>query len=427
MVLIGRRERRDETGAVALMVGLLAIALFIVSALVVDLGMGRAQKRTAQATADASALAGGNVLFASDPKVPNYAEAQSAAQTYASENLGLSPSDWASCTDATPLPIASSTDCISFEVTSTAARVRVVIPTRTVATGFARVIGINEIQVTARARATLMMNSASDCGLCVLGSGSTHDIQNGDVTVSGADIHFNGSVNAAANGLIATDGEITVEGSATGPSSSYDPPPITGADAIADPLEDWLDSPAMTSLTAKADPCTSGPGIYGDYTINGGTCTLSPGLYVIVGLWKMGGSGGTISGDGVTLFFTCGTTTNVVPCASGGQDGGTIDTGGNGILSIKAPTSGPYQGMALWFDRNNTAEVHLHGNGLGGFAGTIYGTSIELRMSGNGCSNFDSLVIVKDLGFDGNPSCLMSTYVQGSNVQLPPNGLHLDE
>lgn len=421
------RSPRDERGAVLVLVAILAIVLFIVSALVVDLGMGRAERRTVQATADASALAGGNVLFAANPTTPDYNAARDAVKSYATQNLGLSNADWASCSDSTPLPISSGTPCISFEVTASRARVRVVIPTRTVGTSFARVIGVNELAVSATARATIERDSSSDCGLCVLGSGSTHDIQNGDVTVTGADIHFNGNVNASANGLVATNGEITVEGTATGPSSSYQPAPATGVSAIADPLEDYYERPDMTGLTAGSDPCTSGPGIYGDLTVNGGTCNLSPGLYVITGLWKMGGSGGTIAGTGVTLFFACGTTSSVTACAQGGEDGGTIDTGGNGVLSITAPTTGTYKGMALWFDRNNTEEAHLHGNGLGAFSGTIYGQSIELRMSGNGCSNTNALIIVKDLGFDGNPSCLTSTYVQGANVQLPPNNLHLDQ
>lgn len=427
MVLSRTRVERDEHGAVAVLVALLAIVLFIVSALVVDLGQGRVERRTTQATADAAALAGGNVLFAANPLTPNYADAEAAVLDYASENHGVTAADWAGCTDPTPLPTPSSTDCISFEVTPTAARVRVVIPTQTVSTTFAKVIGVNDIEVSAQARATLNRDSSSDCGLCVLGGDTTHDIQNGDVTVQGADIHFNGNVNASANGLVATTGEITVEGTATGPASSYQPSPTTGAPAIADPLEDWFERPDISGLSPKGGtPCAGGPGIYGDYTINGGTCTLSPGLYVVTGLWKMGGSGGTITGNGVTLFFACGTTTNVVPCAEG-QAGGTIDTGGNGFLTIKAPTTGDYAGMALWFDRNNSAEAHLHGNGLGGFEGTIYGKSLELRMSGNGCSSFSALIIVGNLGFDGNPSCLMSSYDEGDNVQLPPNQLHLDQ
>lgn len=424
-----RMTRRDEGGAVAVIVAIMAVVLFGMAALVVDLGNARSERRAAQAAADASALAGGNVLFETSPTVPNYVDAEAAVKAYAARNRGVTAAEWGSCTDSAALatPSPSGTACISFEVTSTIARVRVKMPSRTVGTGFARAIGVNSIQVSALARSTLKRGGAAECGLCVLGSGVEHDIQNGDVTVHGADIHFNGDVSVSSNGLVATDGVITVEGDATGPLSNYDPNPDEGVAAITDPLADYFDKPNMSSLSVKSNPCLQGPGIYGDHTINGGTCALSPGLYVVTGLWKMGGSGGTISGSGVTIFFACGTPTSIHACASTGEAGGTIDTGGNGFLSIQAPTSGDYQGMALWFDRNNTAEAHLHGNGLGGFVGTVYGKSLELRMSGNGCTNFSALLIVGDLGMDGNPSCLNSTYTQGENVQIPPGDLHLDQ
>jgi hypothetical protein len=256
----------------------------------------------------------------------------------------------------------------------------------------------------------------------------THDIQNGDVTVTGADIHFNGNVSAAANGLVATDGQITVEGDASGPGSSYDPDPSEGVPPIDDPLADWLERPDMSGLTPLTNPCVSGPGIYGSRNLRNSTCTLQPGLYVIVGTWDMAGNSSTrLQGNGVTLFFTCGTTSNVTPCATG-QAGGTIDNGGNGTLAITAPTSGPYQGMAIWYDRANTATLRMHGNGGAGYTGTVYAPSAKLLMNGNGCSQaLNALIIINSIEFNGNPSCLTSSYTQGQNVQIPPGDLRLDQ
>ena len=45
------------------MFAILAVLIFMIAALVVDLGQGRAEKRASQGAADASALAAGNVLF----------------------------------------------------------------------------------------------------------------------------------------------------------------------------------------------------------------------------------------------------------------------------------------------------------------------------------------------------------------------------
>lgn len=421
-------RRSDERGAVAIMVALMTTVLFILSAIVIDIGQARAERRQSQNTADAAALAAGNVLFPTGSTTPDYVAAEAAAKEYAAKNLPYTP-NWASCTDPSPLPIASTTACISFQKTGTTARVRVLLPTRSVTTGFARVMGVNSIAVRAVARATLKIGGASDCGLCVLGSGTTHNLQNGDATVHGGGIHFNGSVQVSANGLVATDGAITVEGTAGGPSGNYTPAPLTSQPAITDPLADFMAAPDMTALPVRSDPCTQGPGQYGSINLRNRACTLSPGVYVITGTWDMAGNASTVlAGVGVTLYFACGTPGVVRACASPGEAGGTIDNSGQGTLAITAPTSGPYQGMAIWYDRLNNSTLRLTGNGQAGYSGTVYAASAKVLINGNGCStHLNALIIVKDLEFNGNPACLQSSYAQGSNVQIPPGLLHLDQ
>lgn len=431
MVLTTRE--RDERGVVAVLSAvLLALVIFGIAALTIDLGYARAERRAAQNAADAAALAGGNVLFLADPTTPDFTSATNAAKAYATENFGTPLSAWAGCNDPTPLPTAASgTQCISFEVTPTVAKVRVVIPTKSTPTGFARTFGVNSVSVSAGARAIISRQRSSDCGLCVLGRNTQHDIQNGDVTVSGGNIHFNGDVSVSNNGLVATTGQITVEGDAQGSMSNYHPTPTEGVPPAADPLEDWPDAPVMTSLAVKTDPCgagsTHGPGIYGSRNLRNSTCTLQPGVYVIVGTWDMAGNASTqIEGTGVTLFFACGTTTNVRPCAAN-EAGGTLDNSGNGTLAITAPTTGPYKGMALWYDRNNAATLRMTGNGVTGFSGTLYAPSALLLINGNGCANtLQALIVVKGLEFNGNPACLTSAYAQNANVTVPPGDLHLD-
>lgn len=411
----------------AVIVAILAVFIFGLAALVVDLGYGRIERRQAQNTADAAALAGGNVLFKANPLAPDYATATAAVKNYANRNLGVTDAEWSACSDSTPLSIPSGTPCISFELGSTAARVRVKIPTRDVGTTFARIVGVNSVQVSALARATLTIGNASDCGLCVLGSSTLHDIQNGDVTVTGGDIHFNGNVSVSSNGLVATTGDITVEGTATGPMGNYDPNPQVGVAPIADPLESWFAMPDLTSLSVKTDPCLQGPGIYGDVNFPNGMCTLSPGTYVSVGKWAFSGNA-SLEGAGVTLYFGCGTTTTVRACNTPGEAGGQLDFSGNGTMAITAPVSGPYKGMAIWYDRRNTSELRLTGNGANLYSGTIYASSAKYRFNGNGCAYpQNALIIVQTLELNGSNACLESTYNQSSNVQIPPGKLHLDQ
>ncbi|MCY7288726.1 MAG: Tad domain-containing protein [Cryobacterium sp.] len=426
MVLMAKRAQKNEQGAVAIFVALLTVVMFAFAAMVVDLGNGRTERRQAQSSADASALAGGNALYATATSSPDFSAAEAAAKAYATKNYGVTASEWSACTDPARLGTTISTQCISFEVSASAARVRVKMPERTLPTTFARAIGVNNIKVSALARATIKRGGASDCGLCILGTGTTHDVQNGDVIVNGNNIHFNGNVSVSSNGLVSTTGGITVEGSASGPLSSYSPDPNVGVPPIQDPLADLL-TPDMTGLTAKTDPCVQGPGKYGAKNFPNGLCTLLPGTYVVTGLWDFSGNT-SLAGTGVTLYFTCGTPTTVRPCASPGEAGGQMDFSGNGDMTIKAPTTGPPQGMAIWYDRLNTSELRLTGNGANIYTGTIYAPSSKYRFNGNGCGYpQNALVIVRTLELNGNNACLRITYSQGLNAPIPPGELHLDQ
>ena len=78
---------------------------------------------------------------------------------------------------------------------------------------------------------------------------------------------MNGSANVGSNGLIASDGNIYIQNTASGPLSNYQPDPTTNVPAITDPLANLVLPPAaMSTLTYKTgSPCgtgpTAGPGI----------------------------------------------------------------------------------------------------------------------------------------------------------------------
>jgi Flp pilus assembly protein TadG len=430
------RAARDERGAVAVVVAVLAVTLFVVAALVVDLGFARDTKRQSQNAADASALAAGNVLYevnASCTVVPCLTNAVTSAKSYAEVNFDIAQTSWDTCVDATPLAYVPPTEagsCISFDQSAKPTQVRVVVPTRSVDTGLGVLAGVNQIDISTAARAALKAGGALPCGLCVLGSGTLHDLQNGDATVSGGNIHFNGDVNVANNGLVvAGGGTITVEGDATGPLNNYTPDPTEGVPPIQDPLAHIPLPPDMTGLVPKSNPCTEGPGIYTGRDLRNATCTLASGLYVIrAGTWDLAGNASTVlAGTGVTLYFTCSTGTTPRPCTTG-ESGATMDFSGSGRIEIKAPTTGPLAGLAIVYDRNNAATLRMTGNGSGGMTGAIYAASSQLLVNGNGCStSFQSAVIVKNLEFNGNPSCLSIVYDESLNPKAVASGLHLDQ
>jgi hypothetical protein len=442
MVLIPRPELRstrdDERGAVAVLVAVVAVVLFVIAALVVDLGLARDTKRQSQNAADASALAAGNVLYDFDNgctlAAPCTAQAVAAAKAFALDNFGVATSEWATCTDPTPLPVVPGPgSCISFQLTNPIKNVRVVIPTEAVDTHLGTVAGVEEIDVSTVARAAVDPRPALPCGLCVLGRGVTHDLQNGDVYVDNGNAHFNGSVNVSTNGLVVADGTITVEGTASGGYSRYDPDPTTGVPPIEDPLGHVNLPPDMTGLPNRGttgDPCTLGPGIYqGGRNLRNATCTLQAGLYVIHGgTWDLAGNETTVlKGTGVTLYFTC--TAGAAPRAcNANENGATMDFSGDGRIEITGPTTGPLTGMAIAYDRNNTAELRFTGNGSGSMSGAIYAPSAKLRINGNGCAApYRTIVVVKELEFNGNPACLRVDYDPAFNPQADRGRVWLDQ
>jgi Flp pilus assembly protein TadG len=421
-------SRPDERGAVAIMTAVLATTLFIVAAMVVDLGLARDTKRQSQSAADSSALAAANALYPV-PGTPDFDAAAAAAKAYALTNFGVEESAWTSCTDpgiGSRVPSAS-TSCISFDDALEPTNVRVVVPTRTVDTTLGALAGVQEIDIATSARAALAPPGLP-CIVCVLGSGQTHDIQNGDVLVDGGNVHFNGNVSVNANGLIVTDGDTTVEGTASGPLSSYSPDPTTGVDPIPDPLAYLVLPPDMTGLTVRTNPCTQGPGKYGSQNLRGFTCTLSPGLYVIAGssaVWDLAGNSSTLlTGTGVTLYFTCGTPATPTPCAN--TNGATLDASGNGRIEISGPNSGPLQGATVILDRGNTSTIRMTGNGFSSMDGSIYAPSGRLQMNGNGCTATNAAIVVSSIEMNGNPACLSVQDADG-HPEPPPGGLHLDQ
>ena len=430
---------RNESGAVAVVVAAFSVAMFGFAAIVVDLGQARDLRAQMQTTADAAVLAATNAIYATGTPEANIARAVSAAKAYAADNLGVTESDWASCTDSGAYAY-SGTPCISFSPNLTRpGRVRVVVPSRSVRTVFSGAIGMSPPSVRAVAEADIRVDGRAPCALCILGGG-THNVQQGDVTVRGGDIYINGSLTIGSNGITAADAgrKILVQGSATG-SGTFQPAPTTGQPALADPLATypWPQPPTYAlpptlpalSTTPKTDPCTQGPGIYGSVAMSGNTdCILSPGLYVIAGgsgtTWSLSGNGAT-TGTGVTLLFTCGTSSAPRNC-NAGEVGASLDGSGGRTLKLSAPTSGPLWGFTLVYDRNNAATYEMAGNATSTITGTVYMPASKMIMSGGGClATYGTLVLVGDLGYNGNNTCLKATYDPTKGAQVPPDNLRL--
>ncbi len=435
-----RRREGSERGAVAVMVAVVATVLFLVAALVVDLGLARDIRRQSQNSSDAAALAAGNALY-TPLNVPDFAMAVTEAKTYSLVNFGIPLTAWNSCTDPDKLSYVppGSTPCVSFDSSTSPSKVRVLMPSKTFNTGLGTLAGVNTITISSSARAALVPGGTVDCGLCVLGQGP-HSIINGDVQSGGAGVHFNGSVSTGPNGEVCS-GTLNAAGQClpptggvgvqSGASGNFTPAAVVNGLEIQDPLKDSLSlppAPMPTMTPAKSDPCTQGPGWYpNDVNFGNGLCTLTSGTYVIAGTWELKNTTNLV-GAGVSIYATCKTGSTVRTCGpTNAESGGTFNRK-NGNMTISAPLTGPLKGLAIVYDRLNNSPVDLQGNGMSTLTGSIYAPASMLYVNGgSGNTITGGTVIVNSVYSNGNGTYL--TLIGGNTASWtkPPEGLHLDQ
>jgi len=165
-----RGRERDDSGVIAVMVAVFSLVMFVLAALVVDLGMARETSREAQTAADAAALAGAGELYADDGTLRGE-EAIAAVKEYAGENYGTTASDWNSC--SVPLDgwttsvgtALSGTSCIAFDSSSAPKKLRVVVPTKHTAALFGSLLGYTGSDVGAMAEASAVSSTIPPCAL----------------------------------------------------------------------------------------------------------------------------------------------------------------------------------------------------------------------------------------------------------------------
>lgn len=439
------RRTRNDAGAVAVIFAISALTLFIIAGLVVDLGLARDTRRTAQNTADASALAAANVLYPASgtctvanptgtSTAPCYGDAIKAAQDYAAANHQVTAADWAACTDPHGYWHPSGyTACVTFtDATLSASQpvkpteVRVLTPTKAVNTTLGSLAGVSVVDIRAIARAGVLTGTTNDCALCFLGD---IDAGNADFTVTGGGIQVSGDVAAGPNGHW-TASAIGVSGTTSGGQYS---PAVTKTPTFTDPLKD-LTMPSISGTkypsVNKCKNTTINPGIYGDVALgNNDTCTLSPGKYVITGEWSMKNNS-VLQGTGVTLYFTCGTVASPHVCGPGDTtaNSGWLD-GKNGTVALSSGAAG-FTDYAIIYDRANPQPtIGLQGNGGTSISGGVYTAKAKLDFNGNSCFGFNGgpVVVLGVIKANGNKSCVNVTNANNVTASTQPGDIALNQ
>lgn len=312
--------RKYERGQVLPLVAILIFVLLGFAALAVDVGYNRYAKRIEQSAADSAALAGAM------EKLTGSTNATASAKHDASKNgfTDSTPSG-STCTGTTCIDVNIPPASGSYTGDSTAVEV---IVHKQFPTFFGRVFGSSSNTITSRAVARLR----SDNNGCffALDPAQNTNVNKSTINAPGCTIFVNGSANF--NG-VTTTASIDVAGDVGGNAPTYTQ--LSGP--VSDPC---LSIPGCAYLTANppsasgcvplsASATTAAPGCYSSFQPSGNV-SLSPGLYIINGPMTING---TLSGSGVTLYFT--SAANPIDASKG-------------TLTFSAPTSGNYLNVAVY-------------------------------------------------------------------------------
>jgi putative Flp pilus-assembly TadE/G-like protein len=414
-------RRRDERGAVALLVGLLSVLLLGISAFTVDLGMAYVTKRQLSSASDAAALAADMVYKSqykglctvpgNDPSNPVAANAavRAAAETAADDIFTQN------------FPGGSAADGSITNVACNGTGVQVTYGASGQSSSpFGPLLGGSGTITTAGTAAAAYSVGGGICALCVIGNVNTN---NTDFTVTGGDIYVDGNVSTGPNSSWTATNSITISGTVSGLSQAKASPDWTSGPHITDPFGAVsLPASPYTGLTTKTgSPCDQGPGIYDSYNIKNETCTLTQGAYVFTGTLSFQNTNSHLTSNGqpVTLFFA--------------GPNGKLDIKNGDINNLAAPTTTPLpagfpagwpSGFAIVYSRTNTNTLDLQGNGdsFPDVTGNVYALKSTTSFNGNSCFQVSGgAVVIGGVSSVGNQSCLNVLDAKNAGNALPQN------
>ena len=386
---------KDEGGSVAVMVALSMLSMLGIMGFAIDVGQLRLAKQHLQMTADAAALAG--ALELGQCSQANCPVLQAAAQAALTENQLPGSTLLSNCatgnTTHLNITVNNGPCAVSGNPHNNNTSYVEVVIFQPQPTYFAGVLGIHSVPITVRAEAAL--GATQNC-IYALGKTGYDVFLNGAGTVtisncgildnssSASALLVNGSFNLTAKS-IGVVGGVTVNG-----SSSVSPAPTTGVPQVTDPLAS-LQPPSFSAgscvnYPAISSSTTLGPGCYNGLTINGGTVTLNPGVYIVNGALSINGAP-TISGTGVTFYF---------------PPGASAQINGGGTINLVAPTSGTYDGILFYQNPSNSAQMLINGAGTINMKGIMYLPDANLTFNGSFNTELYANLVVSSVLFNGS-------------------------
>ena len=181
-------------------------------------------------------------------------------------------------------------------------------------------------------------------------------------------------------------------------SPTINPPPQNGTEPLPDDVF-TIPPPDCSGLPDATLSNSMNPGVYPASLIPNGNYTMNPGLYCFNGRFRI--NGGTLTGDGVTLYFV-----------SGG-----FEVQGNPVIDLRAPSPVPdpspaIPNLLIYLAEGNTSQASLLGNAGSFYAGTVYAPDGSIEVGGTSDATNNPSYSTQLIGWD--------VFVHG-NAQLDLN------
>ena len=371
---------RDESGQ-AIVIGVVSLmAVLPCVGLAIDVGQFRFQQQRMQSAVDAVALAGA-IEVSSCAGTANCTALQTAAQQALVENgftgSTLKKQCAAVATGLTlivnngPCSLGSTTGDPNYG-NSSYVEALLSAPANTF---FANLVGIHSIRISVRAEAyvapsfclfTSTSNTTSSGPQGILPNGGTLGANCGVMDDSGS----SGAL-ASNSGATFNSTKFDVHGGwSPNNGGAFSSTPVTAVPAVADPLS-YLTPPTAGSGTSQTvagtGSTTLNPGTFcSGFNLNSNTTVaLNPGTYIIEGGVNVG-SGATMTGTGVTLYFT---------------GSGQLQMNSGSTAQLVAPTTGSLGGILIWEASSDSNAIILNGNTSADFQGAVYAPAAQLTIN----------------------------------------------
>ena len=231
---------------------------------------------------------------------------------------------------------------------------------------------------------------SADCGIMSNSNAPDGLVRNGAADVSASWVGVSGGYvdNGSSGSMTPTPDEQVPP--LLDPLGHMDPPDYSTWPAA------YYDAATLTYVCPGAQ-CVFGShlqiaGPPGNKTFQAGTYVLTDGMTII--------SSNVVTAIGVTFYVA----------------GGTVTQAGSSVLTLEAPTSGPYKGIVLYFERTAATALHKLGRGTATltFRGAIYGPTQDLSVTGtfSGATPW-GMIIGRTLDFGGTSNLTMSQPPEG--------------